>query len=113
MANAEGVMVQSIVRATDILECFSEQVAELGISDISKQMQLSKSTIYGLVNTLVAAGYLEQNPQTKRYRLGIKLFELGNLVLRRMDLRNEARPFCEELVHKHNATVAFGCAVWR
>jgi DNA-binding IclR family transcriptional regulator len=68
-------------------------------------MELSKSTIYGLVNTLVAKGYLEQNVQTKRYRLGIKLFEFGTLVLKRMDLRNEAKPFCEELVSKHNATV--------
>lgn len=105
MANAEGVMVQSVVRATEILECFNENLVELGISEIAKQMQLGKSTVYGLVNTLVAKGYLEQNPQTKRYRLGIKLFELGSLVHKRMDLRNEARRFCEELVKTHNVTV--------
>lgn len=105
MANAEGVMVQSVVRAAEILECFDDKLAELGISDIALKLHLSKSTIYGLVNTLVAHGYLEQNQDTKRYRLGIKLFELGNLVLKRMDLRNEAKPYCEQLVQKHNATV--------
>ena len=105
MANAESVIVQSVVRATDILECFTGHLVELGITDISEQMQLSKSTVYGLVNTLVAKGFLEQNTQTKRYRLGIKLFELGSLVHKRMDLRNEAKPYCEELVQKYNVTV--------
>nr|WP_319488873.1 IclR family transcriptional regulator [uncultured Caproiciproducens sp.] len=105
MTSATGVIVQSVVRALDILECFDGQLVELGISEISEQMKLSKSTVYGLVNTLVAKGFLEQNLQTKRYRLGIKLFELGSLVYKRMDLRNEAKPFCEELVCKHNATV--------
>ncbi|MGX8711460.1 IclR family transcriptional regulator [Clostridium sp. KNHs216] len=105
MTGETGVFVQSVVRALDILECFEGQLVELGISEISDQMKLSKSTVYGLVNTLVSKGYLEQNVQTKRYRLGIKLFELGSLVYKRMDLRNEAKPFCEELVSKHNATV--------
>lgn len=105
MTGEAGVIVQSVVRALDILECFDGQLVELRISEISDQMQLSKSTVYGLVNTLVTKGYLEQNVQTKRYRLGIKLFELGSLVYKRMDLRNEAKPFCEELVSKHNATV--------
>lgn len=105
MANVEGVIVQSVARAIDILECFSGQSAELSISEISEQMQLSKSTVYGLVNTLVIKGLLEQSAQTKRYRLGIKLFEFGSLAHSRIDLRNEARPYCEALVHKYSVTV--------
>lgn len=104
MKKAEGVVVQSVIRALGIIECFSMN-AELGISEIADRMQLSKSTIYGLVNTLAIKGYLEQNPQTKKYRLGIKLFEFGALVQRRMDLRNEARPFCRELAEKYESTI--------
>lgn len=105
MANADGVIIQSVAKALDILSCFANHKSELGISDIAEGMEINKSTVYGLVNTLVAKGYLEQNPETKRYRLGIKLFELGNLVGRRMDLFTDAMPFCEELSNRFNASV--------
>ena len=105
MARSEGVTVQSVLRALEIIESLSGSQSELGITEIAEFMQLSKSTVYGLVNTLVIKGYLEQNAQTKRYRLGLKLFEIGTLVHRRMDLRNEAKPYCEELSFKYNATV--------
>ncbi|GHT77086.1 IclR family transcriptional regulator [Spirochaetia bacterium] len=78
---------------------------ELGVTDIAERMGLNKSTVYGLVNTLVSREYLEQNPETKRYRLGIKLFEMGSLVQRRMDVRVEAKPFCTMLSEKYESTV--------
>ena len=102
---SEGVIIQSVLRGAEILECFTGNNSELGISEISEYMDLSKSTIYGLVNTLKAIGYLEQDIITKKYRLGIKLFELGNLVHNRIDLRTEARPFCMELSEKYDMTV--------
>jgi len=106
MSNDEkrkGVTVQSVVRALEILHCF-EKEPTLGISEISEYMDLSKSTIYGLVNTLTSYGYLEQLPQSKKYKLGIKLFEQGNLVQRRMDIRSEARPWCKLLADKYRTT---------
>lgn len=102
---SEGVTIQSVLRAIEILECFTGKHAELGISEISEYMGLSKSTIYGLVNTLKVAGFLEQNLKTKKYRLGIRLFELGNLAHSRMDLRDEARPFCKVLSEEYQITV--------
>jgi len=105
MADVTGVNVQSVSRALDILKCFDGQDAAMGISKISDRMRLSKSTVYGLVNTLVTGEFLEQDDQTKQYRLGIKLFELGNLVYKRMDLRNEAIQYCQKLVELHAATV--------
>ncbi len=105
MARIGGVTVQSVTRALDILECFNGPIEELGISEISEQMGLSKSTIYGLVNTLLVKGYLEQDEKSKRYKLGIKLFELGYVVNSRMDLGKESKTFCEELAKKYSATV--------
>lgn len=99
----EGVMVQSVTRALEIVECFSD-ADELGISEIAERMDLSKSTIYGLVNTLASFGYLEQG-ENKKYRLGLKLFELGNVVQARMDVRREARPWCQLLANKYRTTV--------
>lgn len=104
----QSVIVQSVDRAIGIINLFTGPVAELGITDIAGQMELSKSTVYGLVNTLAAAGYLEQNPESKRYRLGLKLFELGSLVRERMDLREIARPYLKELSVSFGMTVHMG-----
>ncbi len=98
-----GVQIQSVSRSLDILNCFS-QTEELGISDLTDMLQLNKSTIYGLVNTLASYGYLQQSPQNKKYRLGIKLFEFGNLVQSRMDVRREAREELQLLSQKYSAT---------
>ncbi|MGL4791284.1 MAG: IclR family transcriptional regulator, partial [Anaerotignaceae bacterium] len=104
MANSEGVIIQSVARAMDILEHFNDK-KDMGISEISACMGLSKSTVYGLVNTLVTYGYLEQDMETKKYKLGMKLFELGCTVEKRLDLRNEARPFCEKISKQYGQTV--------
>jgi len=99
----KGVVVQSVARALEIIACF-EDSAELGISQLSELMGLSKSTIYGLTNTLVSFGYLEQC-ESKKYRLGLRMFELGNMIQRRMDVRQEARPWCQILAEKYCTTV--------
>ncbi|SHI55095.1 transcriptional regulator, IclR family [Dethiosulfatibacter aminovorans DSM 17477] len=96
MANKNGVTVQSVVRALKILELFVKN-KELSITEISEKMDLSKSTVYGLVNTLTIKGFLEQYDVTKKYKLGIKNFELGNCVQKRMDLRLEVNPHFESL----------------
>lgn len=96
--------IQSVERVALILNCFLE-TEELGITEIAQKAKLNKSTAFGLINTMESIGFLTQNPQTKRYRLGIKLFTLGNLVQRRLDIRNEARTYCESLSEKYNATV--------
>lgn len=99
-----GVQVQSVSRALAIINCFRES-PEMGISEIAAAMNLNKSTVFGLVNTLASYGYLEQVASTKKYRLGITLFELGNTVLSRIDIRNEAKEICSPLAQKYRATV--------
>ena len=85
----KGTTVQSVSRALDILNYF-ESEEELGISELAARMGLSKSSAYGLVNTLAAYGYLQQT-ENKRYRLGLRLFELGNVMHQRIDQRAEAK----------------------
>ena len=98
-----GLLVQSVARAAQIINCF-RTARELGISEIAAEMDLNKSTVFGLVNTLVRYGYLEQT-ENKKYRLGITLFELGNLVLARIDIREETKKACAFLVQKYPATI--------
>lgn len=103
MQKRSGTMVQSVARALEILRFF-EVNHELGISEIAERMDMSKSTVYGLVNTLTAYNFLEQSPKSKKYRLGMKLFEYGNMVQRRMDIRKEAKPWLQLIADKYKTT---------
>ena len=104
MAKTEGVTIQSVVKAAKILDILLKK-GELGISDISAEMSMIKNTAYGIVNTLAEACCIEQDSENKKYRLGLRLFELGSAVENRMDIRTEAKPFCEELSKKYSQTV--------
>src|SRR5205823_14792352 len=81
---------------------------ELGITTPPTRLRLAKSTVHRLATTLTGAGFLEQNSDTGKYRLGVALFELGALVRRRMDVANEARPKLRELLEKTGETVQLG-----
>lgn len=104
----QGVIIQSVDRAIRILELFTGSLTELGITEIAQMMGLGKSTVYGLVNTLLAAGYLEQNPENKRYRLGLKLFQLGSIVQERMNVREIALPYLRAISEEFGMTVHMG-----
>ncbi len=99
-----GIQVQSVARALSIIKCF-QTASELGITEISEMLHLNKSTVFGLVNTLSGYGYLEQVRGSRKYRLGLALFELGHLVLSRMDICGEAKEACIPLAAKYQATV--------
>lgn len=100
-----GVTIQSVERALRILDCFTGREQELGITEIAGRMGLGKSTVYGLVNTLLVMGYLEQDPDSKKYCLGLKLFEMGNIVQRRMDVRAAAGSYLRQLSEETRLTV--------
>ena len=84
--------LSSVTSALRVLKVFSEEEAEIGISSLAKRLGLAKSTVHRLAVTLAAEGFLEQNTENGRYRLGLSLFALGALVRRRMDVSNQARP---------------------
>lgn len=84
--------LSSVTSALLVLKAFSAEEAEIGISSMAKRLGLAKSTVHRLAVTLAAEGFLEQNPENGRYRLGLSLFALGALVRRRMDVAHESRP---------------------
>ena len=84
--------LSSVTSALRVLKVFSEDEAEIGISSLAKRLGLAKSTVHRLAVSLAAEGFLEQNAENGRYRLGLSLFALGALVRRRMDVSNQARP---------------------
>jgi DNA-binding IclR family transcriptional regulator len=98
-------LIQSVERAADILELFLAGESELSVKDISERLGLSKSTVHGLIKTLEHRGYLQQNPDDLKYKLGLKLFELGSFIADQLDIAQIARPFIKELVDELKETV--------
>jgi IclR family transcriptional regulator, acetate operon repressor len=66
---------QAVTRALAVLACFRDGSPDLGVSDIARALELKPSTAHRLVRTLLRAGFLEQNTDTSRYRLGNALAE--------------------------------------
>ncbi|MDB5947269.1 MAG: Transcriptional regulator [Ramlibacter sp.] len=97
--------LSSVTSALRVLKVFSESEAELGISSIAKRLGLAKSTVHRLAVTLASEGFLEQNPENGRYRLGLALFERGILVRRRMEVSNLGLPFLAALRDRTQETV--------
>jgi DNA-binding IclR family transcriptional regulator len=97
--------VQSIERAISILKAFSMEKEELGVTELSHQLNLHKSTVSRLLTSLRREGLVEENMVTRKYRLGMALVTLGGLVLQRLDLTQAARPLMHELCSATQETV--------
>jgi IclR family KDG regulon transcriptional repressor len=71
------MIIQSVHRALQVLNLFSTSRPRLGISEISRALGLHKGTVQGLIRTLAQEGFLEQDSETRKYKLGLKVYELG------------------------------------
>ncbi len=96
--------VQSVERVFNILEIMAGEGAPITVTELAEKVHLKISTVHRLLSTLLHRGYVEQEEDNK-YRLGLKLMEIGNSVLYYSDIRTVARPFLEELVDRCNETV--------
>ncbi|MBO8173340.1 MAG: IclR family transcriptional regulator [Bacillaceae bacterium] len=90
-------IIQAVDRALKILDLFDERDRELSITEISKRMQLHKSTVHSLLKTLQKHRYIVQNEENGKYSLGLKLLERGNFVMSTMDIRAIAKRHLEHL----------------
>jgi len=82
-------IIQSLDRALTIMDLFDEHNRELKITEISTRVGLHKSTVHSLLKTLQKHGYIEQD-ENGLYRLGMRLLEKGQLLLRGFDIREKA-----------------------
>jgi len=96
---------QSLERGLAILGCFTPARPVLGIADIADELGMSRSTTHRYVITLVALGYLEQGA-SRKYRLGLRVTDLGMAAINSTSLREHARPFLDELRQRTSYTTA-------
>lgn len=85
-----------MLSALDVLDCF-EYDEELGVTEIARRLGVAKSTAHRLLTALCARGFTERVPATSRYRLGLHLYELGQLAQDRLASRHFALPVLEQL----------------
>jgi DNA-binding IclR family transcriptional regulator len=106
MKLGEKKIIQSVHRAIEILTLFRTQdQTELSLTEISCLLSLNKSTVFHLISTLEQSNFVEKTSRSGKYRLGLALFSLGNIVGGQMDLRKQAIPFLKNIVEKFHQTV--------
>jgi len=93
----------AIGKALNVLDAFGPMDGTLRLTDLADRTGLPKSTVHRVVEELVAWGGLER--VGRRFRLGTKLFELGEIVPRHRTLREAALPFMEDLYEATHETV--------
>jgi IclR family pca regulon transcriptional regulator len=98
---------QSLERGLAILGCFTPTRPVLGIADIADDLGMSRSTTHRYVITLLALGYLEQGA-SRKYRLGLRVTDLGMSALNSTGLREHAHPYLEELRQRTSYTTSLG-----
>jgi len=101
-------LIKSLVNGLDLLEEFSGDVRELGVTELSRRLNLHKNNVFRLLATLEHKGYIEQNKETENYRLGLKSLELGQTYLRQIGLIRQTRPVLEDLVGKVHENAQLG-----
>ncbi len=89
--------VKSLLKVMSILDVFSTFRRSMSLAEIAAAGGFPRSTAHRLAASMRKVGLLDQDGQRDRYRLGIRLYELGSRALSSMDLHREARPFLDAL----------------
>jgi IclR family KDG regulon transcriptional repressor len=90
-------MIQSLARGLEVLDLLERADGDIGILEFARNLDVDKSTASRLLQTLAGYGYVEQDTDTRRFRLGPRVVVLSNRVLNRMPLRDHAHPFLQQL----------------
>lgn len=89
--------IETVARGLQVLEAFSRESPSLSLTEIISATGLSKSTAFRFAYTLQKLGYLERDPETKRYHPGLKVLRLGFTALNSLDIAQVAQPYLTAL----------------
>ena len=106
--NSKSYNVRAVERAMQILSSFDGEHAERGVSEIAQATGLHKATAHRIIMTLLNGGFLERTPDGERFRLGLRVVELGLGALRDLDFRQAAFPYMQQLVERFQETCDLG-----
>lgn len=96
--------IQVADRIFQVLETLSA-TGPLGLIEISKEVDLNKTTVHRILNSLLYMGYVKQDPDTAKYSLSFKIWDIANQMLNRIDVVEIARPYLKQLAEETGETV--------
>ena len=79
-------IIHSLDKGLEVLEMVGDDGGEAALSDLTRRLKWDKSTVFRLLTTLIRRGYVEQDPDTKRYRLGFRILHLERHLFQALDL---------------------------
>ncbi|MDF1668231.1 MAG: IclR family transcriptional regulator [Roseovarius sp.] len=99
------MLIRSVVRAFAVFECFTEDAQRLTLHEICQKLDLPKSTVFRLLNTLVEIGYLH-HLDDQSYCISLRVMRLASLVPSTLDVRNTAKSELRKLGELTGETVS-------
>jgi IclR family transcriptional regulator, pca regulon regulatory protein len=101
-------LVNSLSKGLRVLEAFTAERTEMTLSEVARAAGLDPGTAFRMLNTLVMLGYVARVPDSKRFRLTLKVVDLGFHAIGRSDLRELARPILRSLVDEISEAASLG-----
>jgi len=101
-------LAPSVKKAFDIMKVISSSRGGIRLNEIAKALDIAKSTVHGIISILEDVGAVRKDSATRKYELGLTLFELGRKAYSQIDLREIARPVMENLMEQVQETVFLG-----
>jgi DNA-binding IclR family transcriptional regulator len=104
LSTTKKILNTSVAKAFQILDYFSTDIEELGVTELAHKMMTNKSAVYRMLATMETLNVIQQNPENGKYRLGLKLFELGQKVPINRNFIAKAKPHMEALAKQAGET---------
>lgn len=98
--------IKSVSHALDLLEQFTGEQVELGVTALSRRLSLGKNNVFRLLATLESRNFIEQSCEAGTYRLGLKTLELGHTITQHLLIQQHANPIINALVTSVNETAS-------
>lgn len=98
--------IESLLRGLQVLSLFNRDTGALSLTEIKDAARLSKTTAFRIISTLESVGYLERDLETKKYRPGLKVLQLGFTAISSLEFRQVARPYLRQLSQDVDETVS-------
>lgn len=108
MKKESSYVIESLQRGLHVLSLFNRERSALTLTEIVEATGLNKSTAFRVVNTLDSSGYLERDPDTRQYRPGLKVLQLGFSAISSLEFRQLARPYLRKLSEATGETTSLG-----
>ncbi|WP_256761956.1 IclR family transcriptional regulator [Cohnella sp. WQ 127256] len=96
--SASEPLLSSVNNALRILGRFTVEEPEKRVTDLAQELGLGKSTVSRLLSTLAEDGYVQKDPESQKFRLGLRILTLNSVVVSNLEVNREARPFLKNLV---------------